>query len=64
MLNTQSPLAASSARFFCGPKPGQSAVSISRAPQRSAMACVPSLLPESTTIHSSANATEARQASM
>ena len=62
MLSTQRPVASASARFFCAPKPGQSSVRTTFAPQRSAISRVPSVLPESTTIHSSANATDARHA--
>jgi hypothetical protein len=60
----QSPLQASSARFFCGPKPGQSGASITRAPRPRAIAAVSSLLPWSTTTISSAQATLRRQSAM
>jgi hypothetical protein len=52
---------ASSARFFCTPKPGQSEVEITRAPSDSASAWVPSVLPLSMTTTSSAQATLRRQ---
>src|SRR5450432_1066154 len=64
MASTQRPLARSRARCFCAPKPGQSANEKTRAPKRRARSPVSSLLSESTTTHSSANATEARHASM
>ena len=60
----QSPVAASRARFFWGPNPGQSGVTITFAPKSLAISAVPSVLPESTTIHSSAKATLSRQAWM
>src|SRR5262245_52745327 len=60
-LSTQAPRAASSARFFCGPKPGQSVVSMTRAPSSRASSAVPSLLPLSTTMISSAKGTDPRQ---
>ncbi len=62
MDSTQSPVARSSARFFCGPKPGQSPVAITRAPRACASSRVPSVLPLSTTTTSPANATDSRQA--
>ena len=62
MEKTQSRVARSSARFFCGPKPGQSGVWHTRAPIARAIATVSSVLPLSTTTTSSANATDSRQA--
>ena len=56
--STQSPVARSSARFFCGPNPGQSAVTVTFAPSSRAISTVRSVLPESTTTISSAKATE------
>ena len=51
----QSVSSASSARFFCGPKPGQSRSTITRAPCACAIATVSSVLPPSMTTTSSAN---------
>src|SRR5882762_8754239 len=62
--NTHSLPACASARFFCGPKPGQFVVSTTRAPYARAISTVRSLLCESTTTISSAQETEERQRSM
>src|SRR5690606_22359731 len=64
MESTQSLVARSRARFFCGPKPGQSSVTTTLAPILSAMSRVASVLPESTTTISSANATDSRHSAM
>ena len=63
MDSTQSPVARSTARFFCGPKPGQSLVTSTRAPS-AASSTVPSVLPESTTMNSSAKSTDLRHLAM
>jgi hypothetical protein len=60
MERIQSVESASSARFFCGPKPGQSRASITRARCASAMPAVASVLPPSTTTISSAKDTAER----
>ncbi|MNY57258.1 hypothetical protein D3C86_1934400 [compost metagenome] len=52
-LRIQSPVAASTARFFCGPKPGQSSVWMAVAPAARAIATVSSVLAQSTIIASS-----------
>ena len=64
MLKTHSPRASPSARFFCAPKPGQLVLRSTRAPRLTAMSQVASLLPESSTTHSSANATLLRQSAI
>ena len=64
MDSTQSPVARSTARFFCGPKPGQSLVTSTRAPSARASSTVPSVLPESTTMNSSAKSTDLRHLAM
>ena len=63
MDSTQSPVARSTARFFCGPKPGQSLVT-SRARAQRGSSTVPSVLPESTTMNSSAKSTDLRHLAM
>src|ERR1700754_219210 len=60
MDSIQSVDSAATARFFCGPKPGHSRSTITRAPCACAMAAVPSVLPPSITTISSANATDSR----
>ncbi len=62
--STQSLAARSSARFFCGPKPGQSGVTRTVAAARGRSRRCRRVLPESTTMISSAKAAESRQAPM
>nr|CUV53710.1 protein of unknown function [Ralstonia solanacearum] len=64
--STHSPVARSSARFFWGPKPGQGpSSSMTLAPRARAMSRVASVLPESSTITSSAScASESMQSPM
>ena len=59
--STQSPVARPRARFFCGPKPGQS-ITRTFAPNSLQIATVLSVLPESTTMISFAQETDCRQA--
>jgi hypothetical protein len=61
---TQSPRARSSARAFCGPNPGQSAVDTTRAPCCRAISTVRSVLPLSMTTTSLAQFSEPRQRAM
>ncbi len=49
------------ARFFCGPKPGQSGSTTTRAPWARAISTVASVLPPSISTTSSAKSSEARQ---